>query len=307
MGGFSGEFDNSPVFESVTAASLSPGPQVQSLLLADLVFRGMDSHGRTAVITGGYGTLGGSKAEHLAAAGVRVGVLGQRNESAEKKAEALREIGPDALPLVANVLDKDALESAKETVLEEWGRLDILINAAGGNVADARTGDDRSFFDIPQDAFREVVELNLDGTVLPTQVFGEIMAEQEEGSIVNISSMAAHRAITEVPGYSPAKAGVENFTKWMAVEAAREFGEGVRVNAVAPGFFIAKQNRDVMLNPDGSYTERTQTVLQNTPMGRLGAPSELNGAAHWLCSDAASFVTGVVIPVDGGFNAFSGV
>ncbi len=133
------------------------------------------------------------------------------------------------------------------------------------------------------------------------------MAEQESGSIVNISSMAAHRAITEVPGYSPAKAGVENFTKWMAVEAAREFGEEVRVNAIAPGFFIAKQNRDVMLNPDGSYTDRTKTVLRNTPMGRLGDPNELSGAVHWLCSDAASFVTGVVIPVDGGFNAFSGV
>lgn len=268
---------------------------------------GFDLGGRTAVITGGYGTLGGSMAEHLAKAGVRVGVLGRREAPAKEKAEALHEHGPDALPLVANVLDEKALHSAKETVLDEWGRLDILINAAGGNVAEARTGNGRSIFDIPRDAFREVVELNLDGTVLPTQVFGEIMAEQGTGSIVNISSMAAHRAITEVPGYSPAKAGVENFTKWMAVEAAREFGEGVRVNAIAPGFFIAKQNRDVMLNPDGSYTERTKTVLQNTPMGRLGSPDELGGAVHWLCSDAASFVTGVVIPVDGGFNAFSGV
>ena len=268
---------------------------------------GFDLEGRTAVITGGYGTLGGSMAEHLANAGVRVGVLGRRREPAEEKAAELEEIGPDALPLVANVLDEDALQEAKETVLDEWGQLDILINAAGGNIAEARTGDGRSIFDVPKEAFRQVVELNLDGTVLPTQAFGEIMADQGEGSIVNISSMAAHRAITEVPGYSPAKAGVENFTKWMAVEAAQEFGEDVRVNAVAPGFFIAKQNRDVMLNPDGSYTERTQTVLQNTPMDRLGDPDELGGVVHWLCSDAASFVTGVVIPVDGGFNAFSGV
>ena len=268
---------------------------------------GFDLSGRTAVITGGYGTLGGSMAEHLARAGVRVGVLGRRRDPAEEKAEALRDLGPDALPLVADVLNEEQLEAAKETVLDEWGRLDILINAAGGNVAAARTGEDRSIFDVTQEAFREVVELNLDGTVLPTLTFAEIMADQERGSIVNVSSMAAHRAITEVPGYSPAKAGVENFTKWMAVEAAQQFGEGVRVNAVAPGFFIAEQNRDVMLNPDGSYTERTETVIQNTPMGRLGEPDELGGAVHWLCSDAASFVTGVVIPVDGGFNAFSGV
>lgn len=268
---------------------------------------GFDLEGRTAVITGGYGTLGGSMAEHLAKAGVRVGVLGRRRDPAEEKAEALQEHGPETLALVANVLDEEQLQTARDRVLDEWGRLDILINAAGGNVAEARTGDDRSIFDLEMEAFREVVELNLDGTVLPTLTFGEIMAEQQKGSIVNISSMAAHRAITEVPGYSPAKAGVENFTKWMAVEAAREFGEEVRVNAVAPGFFIAKQNRDVMLNPDGSYTERTKTVLQNTPMNRLGNPDELGGVVHWLCSDAASFVTGVVIPVDGGFNAFSGV
>lgn len=268
---------------------------------------GFDLEGQTAVITGGYGTLGGSMAEHLAKAGVRVGVLGRRRSPAEEKAEALREHGPEALPLVADVLDERQLQDARDRLLEEWGQIDILINAAGGNVAAARTGDDRSIFDLTHDAFREVVELNLDGTVLPTLTFGEVMADQEQGSIVNISSMAAHRAITEVPGYSPAKAGVENFTKWMAVEAAREFGEGVRVNAIAPGFFIAKQNRDVMLNPDGSYTDRTKTVLQNTPMGRLGDPDELGGVAHWLCSEAASFVTGVVIPVDGGFNAFSGV
>lgn len=268
---------------------------------------GFTLEGRTAVITGGYGTLGGSMAEHLAAAGVRIGVLGRREKPAEKPAEALEEIGPGAFPLVANVLDEDELAAARDRILDAWGGLDILINAAGGNVAEARTGDEQSIFDLPRDAFRRVVELNLDGTVLPTQIFGEIMADQKSVSIVNISSMAAHRAITEVPGYSPAKAGVENFTKWMAVEAAREFGENVRVNAVAPGFFIADQNRNVMLNPDGSYTERTKTVLRNTPMNRLGDPDELGGVVHWLCSDAASFVTGVVIPVDGGFNAFSGV
>ena len=246
-------------------------------------------------------------ADHLADAGVRVAVLGHRRPPAEEKARALRERGSDALALVADVLDETQLRAAKDRVLDEWGRLDILINAAGGNVAEARTGDGTTIFDLTKDAFRRVVELNLDGTVLPTLVFGEVMAEAGRGSIINISSMAAHQAITEVAGYSVAKAGVENFTQWMAVEMAREFGEGVRVNAIAPGFFIAKQNEDVMLNPDGSYTERTQTVLRNTPMGRLGTPDELGGTVHWLCSDAASFVTGVVIPVDGGFHAFSGV
>lgn len=268
---------------------------------------GFDVRGRTAIVTGGYGVLGGHIARHLADAGVRVGVLGHRRTPAEEKARELRERGGEALALVADVLDEEQLRTAKNRMLDEWGRLDILINAAGGNVADARTGEGTTIFDLTKGAFREVVELNLDGTVLPTLIFGEAMAEAGQGSIVNISSMAAHRAITEVPGYSAAKAGVENFTQWMAVEMAREFGEGIRVNAIAPGFFIAKQNRDVMLNPDGSYTERTKTVLRNTPMGRLGDPDELGGTVHWLCSDAASFVTGVVIPVDGGFHAFSGV
>ena len=263
--------------------------------------------GRVAVVTGGYGVLGGHMADRLARAGAKIAVLGRREAPSQEKADALEANGGDALPVVADVMDEDQLRQAKENVLDAWGRIDILVNAAGGNVADARTSDDRSIFDVTQEAFREVVQLNLDGTVAPTLVFGEAMAGAGKGSIINISSMAAHRAITEVPGYSAAKAGVENFTRWMAVEAAREFGDGVRVNAVAPGFFIAKQNRDVMLNDDGSYTERTQTVLRNTPMGRLGDPEELGGVVHWLASDAASFVTGVVIPVDGGFNAFSGV
>ena len=266
-----------------------------------------DVRTKTAVVTGGYGVLGGHMADRLADAGARVAVLGRRAEPAREKAQEIEERGGTALPVAADVMDEEQLHDAKQKVLDAWGRIDILINAAGGNVAEARTGEGRSIFDVTQAAFREVVELNLDGTVTPTLVFGEAMADQGNGSVINISSMAAHRAITEVPGYSASKAGVENFTKWMAVEAAREFGEGVRVNAVAPGFFIAKQNRDVMLNEDGSYTERTETVLRNTPMGRLGDPEELGGVVHWLASDAASFVTGVVIPVDGGFNAFSGV
>lgn len=266
-----------------------------------------DLDGKTAVVTGGYGVLGGSMAEHLAAAGARIAVLGRRREPAEAKARALQEQGSEALALVADVLEEAPLRAARERMLGAWGSVDILVNAAGGNVAAARTGDATAIFDVPIRAFREVVALNLDGTVLPTLVFGEAMAERGQGSIINVSSMAARRAITEVPGYSAAKAAVENFTRWMAVEMAREYGEGLRVNAIAPGFFIAKQNEDVMLNPDGSYTERTKTVLRKTPMGRLGRPEELGGVACWLASDAASFVTGVVVPVDGGFHAFSGV
>jgi len=268
---------------------------------------GFDLSGRVAIVTGGYGVLGSSMATRLARAGARVGVLGRRENPAETAAQTLREAGGTAEPLVANVLDEEALRDARDLILDRWGRIDILVNAAGGNVAAARTGDERSIFDLQSDAFREVVELNLDGTVQPSLVFGKAMAEAGRGSIVNISSMAAHHAITEVPGYSAAKAGVENFTQWMAVEMAREFSEDIRVNAVAPGFFIAKQNRDVLLNADGTYTERTETVLRNTPMGRLGDPDELQGVVHWLCSDASSFVTGTVIPVDGGFHAFSGV
>lgn len=268
---------------------------------------GFDVQGKTAVVTGGYGVLGGSMADRLAEAGARIAVLGRRREPAEAKAHAIRERGNEALAVVADVLEEEPLRTARDRVLEAWGRVDVLINAAGGNVTEARTGNGTSIFDVPIRAFREVVKLNLDGTVLPTFVFGEVMADQRQGSIINISSMAAHQAITEVAGYSAAKAAVENFTQWMATEMAREFGEDIRVNAIAPGFFIAKQNEDVMLNPDGSYTERTKTVLRKTPMGRLGAPAELGGVVHWLCSDAASFVTGVVIPVDGGFHAFSGV
>ena len=265
-----------------------------------------DYSGRVAVVTGGYGVLGGSMADALAEAGARVAVLGRRRGPAEEKAEALRRSGTEALPLVADALDEQQLRSACEELLDAWGQVDLLINAAGGNVARART-DDGPVFDLPFDAFDEVVRLNLHGTVYPTLVFGEAMARQQKGSVVNISSMAAMQAISGVMGYSAAKAAIDNFTKWMAVDLARRHGEGLRVNAIAPGFFIAKQNRDVLLNPDGSYTDRARTIVAQTPMGRFGDPAELQGPVLWLCSDAASFVTGTVLPVDGGFSAFSGL
>jgi NAD(P)-dependent dehydrogenase (short-subunit alcohol dehydrogenase family) len=265
-----------------------------------------DLQGRVAVVTGGYGLLGGSMADGFAAAGARVAVLGRKAEAARQKADALRQRGAEAMPLVASVQDEVQLRQVREEVLAAWGRVDILVNAAGGNVARART-DHEAPFGMPLDAFDEVVRLNLHGTVYPTLVFGEAMASQKKGSVVNVSSMAAMQALSGVLGYSAAKAAVENFTRWMAVDLARRCGEGLRVNAIAPGFFVAEQNRAVLLNPDGSPTERAKAILSRTPMGRFGDPAELQGPVLWLCSDAASFVTGAVIPVDGGFSAYSGV
>lgn len=261
---------------------------------------------RVAVVTGGYGVLGGAIADGLARAGTAVVILGRRAESAEAKAAAIREAGGDASVLIADVRDPEQLRAARDRLLGERSRVDILVNAAGGNVARARN-DTRPVFDVPLDATDEVLQLNLHGTLLPSLVFGEVMGRQRSGSIVNISSMAARRALSGVMGYSIAKAGVDALTAWLAADLARRYGGGVRVNAVAPGFFVTEQNRNVLLNPDGSYTDRTRAIIAQTPMGRLGKPEEVVGAVQWLCSDAASFVTGVVIPVDGGFSVSSGV
>lgn len=265
-----------------------------------------DLSSRVAIVTGGYGVLGASIARGLARAGVRVAVLGRRREAAEAMAASLRESGGEAIALVADVLDEQQLKAARTELLEQWDQLDILVNAAGGNVARART-DGVPVFGMPMDAFDEVLRLNLHGAVIPSLVFGEVMAREGSGSIINISSMAAGQALSGVLGYSVAKAGIDNFTRWLATDVARQCGPGVRVNAVAPGFFLSTQNRDVLVNPDGTFTERAQKVIARTPMGRFGDPEELNGAILWLCGDASSFVTGVIIPVDGGFSAFSGV
>lgn len=272
--------------------------------MSRVVSFGLDE--KVAVVTGGYGILGGSIARGLARAGARVAVLGRRREQAEAVAAELRELGPDAMALEADVLDEGKLRTARDELLATWERVDILVNAAGGHVGRART-DNVPMFGMPIDAFDEVVRLNLHGTLLPSLIFGEVMALQGSGSIINISSMAAAQAMSGVLGYSAAKAGVDNLTKWMAADLARQCGPEVRVNAVAPGFFISNQNRDVLMGPDGSYSERARKVIDKTPMGRFGEPEELNGAIQWLCSDAASFVTGAIIPVDGGFSAFSGV
>ena len=262
--------------------------------------------GRVAVVTGGCGVLGGALASGLANAGAAVAILDRRREAAEAKADDIRRAGGDALALVADVLEVTQVGLARDEVLKARGRVDILINAAGGNVQRARS-DGRPVFDVPLDAFDEVLRLNLHGTVVPSLAFGAMMGRQGSGCIVNISSMAAARAISGALGYSIAKAGIDNFTRWLAVDLAREYGDRVRVNAIAPGFFISAQNRGLLLNPDGSYTERSRTIISHTPMGRFGRPEELVGTVQWLCSDAAAFVTGTIIPVDGGFSVFSGV
>jgi NAD(P)-dependent dehydrogenase (short-subunit alcohol dehydrogenase family) len=253
--------------------------------------------GRVAVVTSASGGLGGAIARGLAAAGARIGLVARRRGPLEELAESLGESG---LALVADVLDAAQLEQARATVLDRWGRVDVLVNAAGGNVP-AAAGGERSFFELPAEALDEVVRLNFYGTVLPTQVFGAAMAA---GSIVNVSSLAAHRALTCVVGYGAAKAAVENLIRWLAVELAPH---GVRVNAVAPGFFVGEQNRALMLDESGALTARGKRIVAATPAGRFGEPHELAGTVIWLCSDAASFVTGAVVPVDGGFDAFAGV
>ena len=266
----------------------------------------LDLSGRVAVVSGGYGVLGASLASGLAEAGVRVAILGRRRDAAEAKAAEIRATGAESIVLLADVLDDAGVRAARDELLRTWGRVDILINAAGGNVMRARN-DNRSIFDVPLDAFDEVLRLNLHGTVIPSLAFAETMAAQRSGCIVNISSIAASRVLSGVLGYSIAKTGIDTFTKWMAVEMARKHGDRLRVNAIMPGFFVTTQNEKVLLNPDGSYNERSTNIIAHTPMGRFGRPEELNGVLLWLCSDAASFVTGAVIPVDGGYSVFSGV
>lgn len=266
-----------------------------------------DIKGRVAVITGGYGILGSSMARCLAREGVHVAILGRNEEKGQKLVDELSALGTEACFLKADVLDRELLIQAKDVVLGKWGRVDILINAAGGNMPGATIAPNQTIFDLNMNDFKKVTDLNLNGTVLPTLIFAEQMAKQEKGSVINISSMAAQGVITRVVGYSAAKAAIDNFTRWMAVEMAKKFGEGVRVNAIAPGFFITEQNRILLTNPDGSLTDRAKDVVRATPFGRMGEPEELNGAIVYYASDASKFVTGTVLPIDGGFSIFTGV
>ena len=260
---------------------------------------------KVVVITGGTGVLGKAIGFHLAEEGAKIVILGRNRENGNKIVSEIINKGGEASFFQADVLDQSKLEENRADILSKYGRIDALLNAAGGNMAGATITPDQTFFDLKMEEFDKVLRLNLFGTVLPTQVFLEAMVAQKQGSIVNFSSMAAFRPMTRVAGYAAAKAGISNFTQFMATEVAKKFGEGIRVNAIAPGFFITEQNRSLLTNPDGTYTERGNDVIRQTPFGRFGNPEELCGTAQYLISDASSFVTGTVAVVDGGFNCFA--
>lgn len=266
-----------------------------------------DLQGKTAVVTGGTGALGSEMACALVGLGVNVAVLDRNPEIPEQWQQPMA-AGPGQYMVVyADVLQRDVLAAAAEEITAAYGQIDILINAAGGNHPQATTNADNPFFDLSQEALEFVFDLNMMGTILPSQVFGRYMAAQGEGVILNMSSMTAFTPLTRVVGYAAAKAGVSNFTQWLAVHMAQEYSPNIRVNALAPGFFIGNQNKALLLKEDGSLTERGQTIIDHTPMGRFGLAEELLGTMLWLLSPASQFVTGVVVPVDGGFSAFSGV
>jgi NAD(P)-dependent dehydrogenase (short-subunit alcohol dehydrogenase family) len=270
--------------------------------------RQYDFSGKTVVITGGGGVLGGEMARALAGCNAGVAVLDLDESAGERLVREIARANGRSMAVTADVLKRETLEQAAGKVMTEWGRVDFLVNAAGGNNPGATTGADKSFFDLPEEALRFVSDLNLLGTILPCQVFGKLMAEKKEGAILNISSMNAFRPLTRIPAYSAAKAAVSNFTQWLAVYMAREFSAEIRVNALAPGFFLTEQNRFLLTDKrTGGLTDRGLAIIAHTPMGRFGNPEDLTGAALWLLSPLARFVTGVVLPVDGGFSAFSGV
>jgi NAD(P)-dependent dehydrogenase (short-subunit alcohol dehydrogenase family) len=262
---------------------------------------------KVILVTGGTGVLGDAFIKGIAQAGGIVGILGRNEKVAQERADAVNANGGHGIALVTDVMKETDLIAARDKVMNTYGRIDGLVNGAGGNMPGGVIQPDQDIFTMNMDGMRQVMDLNLWGTLIPTQVFGEVMAKGGKGSIVNISSMASQQAITKVLGYSMAKAAVDSYTKWFAVEAANRYGDAIRMNAIAPGFFLTEQNRTLLTQPDGSYTERGNLVLNNTPFKRFGKAEELIGALIWLLSDASAFVTGTVINVDGGFSVFSGV
>ncbi len=268
-----------------------------------------DFSGQTVVITGGAGVLGAEMAAALVGCGAQVAILDRAVALAEQAVQRCDSVAPGrALAVYGDVLKRDTLEQARDVIMTEFGSIAALINGAGGNRPTATTTPDRSFFDLPEDALRFVFDLNLLGTFLPSQVFGAVLAQRGEGSILNISSMNAFRPLTRVPAYSAAKAGISNFTQWLAVYLAQEYSPRIRVNAIAPGFFLTEQNRFLLTDEQsGALTARGEAIIAHTPMQRFGAPEDLLGAVLWLLSPLAAFVSGVIIPIDGGFSAFSGV
>lgn len=267
-----------------------------------------DFTGQTVVVTGGAGVLGGEIVRALVGCGANVAILDLNLEPAKRILELLGDRASKVLTVQTNVLEVDSLRQASEAVVTKFGTVDCLVNAAGGNKAQATTSPDLSFFNLPADALRWVFDLNIIGTVLPSQVFGKIMADKGKGTILNISSMNAFRPLTRIPAYSAAKAGVSNFTQWLAVHMAQLYSTKIRVNAIAPGFFMTQQNKFLLTDEKtGDLTARGKSIIDHTPMGCFGKPEDLFGAVLWLLSPASSFVTGVIVPIDGGFSAYSGV
>ena len=262
---------------------------------------------KVIIVTGATGILGHSFINALAEDGAIVGVLGRNEKVATQRVKEIVQHGGKAIVLIADVTDEAQLMAAKNQVLDGFGKIDGLVNAAGGNIPEAVIAPDKDIFQLNVNALKEVINLNLFGTILPTQIFGEAIAKQGKGSIVNISSMASQRAITKVLGYSMAKSAIDCYTKWFAVELGKRYGDLIRMNAIAPGFFLTEQNRTLLTNGNGTMTERGNLVIRNTPFNRFGQPKELIGALIWLLSDASQFVTGTVVNVDGGFSVFSGV
>lgn len=264
-----------------------------------------DITGKVVVITGGTGILGKAIAKYLALEGAKVVILGRRAEVGKAIVDDIKAAGGEAMFLVTDVMKQEVLEQNLADIVAAYGRVDSLLNAAGGNMPGATIAPDGTFFELKPEEFQKVLDLNLTGTVIPSQVFLKQMVEQGEGTIVNFSSMAAFRPMTRVAGYAAAKAGISNFTAFLATEVAKKFGEKIRVNAIAPGFFLTEQNRTLLTNPDGSWTQRGADVIRQTPFGRMGQPEELCGTIHYLISEASKFVTGTVAVVDGGFNTFA--
>jgi len=263
--------------------------------------------GKVIVVTGGTGILGNSFVNGIVEAGGAVGILGRNRQVAEERAEAINQEGGQAIALIADAMNEAELVAARTLLLDEFGRLDGLVNAAGGNMPDGVLQPDEDIFSMNIGGMKKVTDLNLWGTLIPTQVFGEAIAKTGKGSIVNISSMNSKRAITKVLGYNMGKAAVDCYTQWFAVELANRYGDAIRMNALAPGFFLTEQNRNLLTKPEGGYTERGELVIKQTPFKRFGHPDELIGALVWLLSDASAFVTGSMICVDGGFSIFGGV
>lgn len=262
---------------------------------------------KVVVVTGATGILAGGSAKYLQRNGARVVYLGRNEERVSHAVKEAKSISDNCMGLTCDVLNQSALLVAYQQVMKQYGRIDALVNGAGGNMPGATIGPEKEIFDLDLEDYSKVMDLNLKGTVLPTLVFSQAFKEQNSGCVINFSSMSSTQALTRVLGYSNAKAAIDNFTRWMATEMAIKYGDGIRVNAVAPGFFISKQNRTLLVNEDGSYTQRGQQVIDKTPFRRFGKQEEVFGAIHYLISDASSFVTGTVIPIDGGFSSFCGV